>query len=599
MSAVSVIIGVFLLGLTGHAQYIYFLLIFLAAAGLLAFIADFSVVKGEKASLKKRLVSFVNPSIIALTFIFIYSVIAFHGTIFTYPDEIFQWGPAVRYMVEKGQLPYGTDFSGASVTLSTATMFQYLWAGFKTFNESNCFIGNFLLAMIPVYLPFSGATWKDWKKIGAYTLVVFLSLNVLTYVKYYNLLQDFVLPMWAGGIIAWLLWQKKKELNWGLLLGMLMCIGSMKSMVSPLFAVMIIIVLMIRQVLIYRPGKVKDLLNRKVILLSGAVLLSVVIFSIVWSALINQNVYNRFSVFDSRYKSLSGIAKGIINGIFTVYSGTTGSFPYYSYFMVFIFEAVGMLILRKKFSNLEEKQKCTIIFSLYLIGFVAYLLVMLYAYARIFGAAESAIVAGLERYLAYYMLLGCIPWLSLLFSDDYLERGRYLKTVRVAMIILLVLGTGSSFISKISVVGIEDNSAYQMREEIQEQVDMMNTLTGGDGKVCILGVISYDESKMFAYELERRYSWNTDCYQMYHRQLEDVETFCDMVRYPQLIEQQQYDYMWIYHYDDLMESEQIKNIQYKYGLKKLKDGDLYQVEKSSGESRMIYLGNTLDMIEEE
>ena len=123
--------------------------------------------------------SFVNPSVVMTTIIFMYSVVAFRGTLFTYPDELFQWGQAVRYMTESGGLPYGADLSGESVTLSTATMFQYIWVGLRSFVESNCFVGNFLLAFIPAYLPFSGATWKDWKKISLYTFVIFLSFNPL------------------------------------------------------------------------------------------------------------------------------------------------------------------------------------------------------------------------------------------------------------------------------------------------------------------------------------------------------------------------------------------------------------------------------------
>ncbi|MDE6624934.1 MAG: hypothetical protein K2K56_01045 [Lachnospiraceae bacterium] len=594
MAAVSIMLGVFVLGAVGHVKYIYYILMILALIGLLAFVFDFSLVKGEKSSLRNRLISFANPSVIMITVIFMYSVAAFRGTLFTYPDELFQWGQAVRYMFESGCLPYGVDFPGASITLSTATMFQYIWVGLRSFVESNCFIGNFLLAFIPVYLPFSGATWKEWKKISLYTLVIFLSFNVLTYVKYYNLLQDFVLPMWAGGIIAWLLWKKNDELNWCLLLGALMCISSMKSMVGPLFAGIVIIVLIVTQALIYGPIKIKDILNKKVIILSAAVIFSVVILNIVWSILINQNVYNRFSAFDSGYKSLGDIVRGIINGAFSVYSGKIGAFPYFSYFMIFALEAVAVFLLRKKFTNSREQQQFMIVFILYEIGFGAYLLIMLYAYARVFSAAESAIVAGLERYLAYYILLGCVPWLSLAFTDDKLGGSRKnLDLARLMIVVVLILGTGNGFITKVSAVGMDVDSSYQDRMDMQEQKKLINKLTGAEGKLCILGLLSYNESKILAYEMGNRYSWNTDCYQMYNRNKDDVETYCDIERYPQLIERLDYDYIWIYQYDG-----QAKNIRYRYGVKHVKDGDLYKIDRTSEEVRMVYLGNTIKMADD-
>lgn len=597
MSAVLVMLSVFFAAMAGHVRCAYYVLGFVAAVGLLAFIFDVSAVKGETSPFYKRLFIFINPSLLMLAILFFYSLIAFHGAVFTYPDELFQWGTAVRYMAENGGLPYGPDFPGASITLSMATMFQYIWVGVRSFVESNCFIGNFLLAFIPVYLPFSGATWRDWKKVGLFTVMVFLALNVLTYVKYYNLLQDFVLPMWAGGIIAWLIWSKKEKLNWWLLLGSLLCIGAMKSMVSPLFAGIIMVTLLIRQILLWQPKTRKDFLNKKTVGLGAAVLLSAVVLNMLWSVLINENAYNRFSTFDSEYKSLSDITKGIIGRAFTVMSGEIGAFPYGSYFMAFAMEGIALLVLRKKLREERERKQFTIIFTLYEVGFVAYMLVMLYAYAVVFDAADSAIVAGLERYFAYYMLLGVVPWFALLFQENIWSNAKGIKMGVLILGVVLILGTGNGFISKISTVGIEENDAYKDRLDMQEQKTAIDMLTGGEGSLCILGTLSYDESKILAYELKNRYTWNTDCYQLYHRNEDDMEVYCDLVRYPQLIERLQYDYMWIYNYD--IQEEQVKKLQYRYGLKDLKDGALYAIDRTSEVPRLVYKGNTKKLLGDE
>lgn len=597
MSAVLVMLSVFFAGMAGHARCAYYVLGFVAAVGLLAFLFDVSAVRDEKSSFYKRLFVFINPSLLMLSILFFYSLIAFHGTVFTYPDELFQWGIAVRYMAESGGLPYGPDFPGDSITLSMATMFQCIWVGVRSFVESNCFIGNFLLAFIPVYLPFSGVTWRDWKKVGLFTVMVFLSFNVLTYVKYYNLLQDFVLPMWAGGIIAWLLWSKKEKLNWWLLLGSMLCIGAMKSMVSPLFAGIIMVVLLIRQILFWQPKTRKDFLNKKTVGLGAAVLLSAVVLNMLWSVLINENAYNRFSTFDPEYKSLSDITKGIIGKAFNVMSGEIGVFPYGSYFMAFALEGIALLVLRKKFREERERKQFTIVFALYEVGFFAYMLVMLYAYAVVFGAADSAIVAGLERYFAYYMLLGVVPWLALFFQENMWSNAKGLKAGILILGVVLILGTGNGFVSKISMVGIDENDAYKDRQDMQEQKKAIDMLTGGEGSLCILGTLSYDESKILAYELKDRYTWNTDCYQLYHRDEEDLEVYCDLVRYPQLIERLQYDYVWIYNYD--IQEEQVKKLQYRYGLKDLKDGALYAVDATSEATRLVYKGNTKKLLGDE
>ena len=124
LSAIFIIIAVFVAGAAGNAKYSYYAVGILAFAGILCFVFNFSVVKKEKCSLLIRFFDFFNPSVFFICVLFIYAVIAFKGALFTYPDEISQWGVAAKYMHETGRLPYGTAFPADSTTLSTATMFQ-------------------------------------------------------------------------------------------------------------------------------------------------------------------------------------------------------------------------------------------------------------------------------------------------------------------------------------------------------------------------------------------------------------------------------------------------------------------------------------------
>ena len=315
-------------------------------------------------------------------------------------------------MHETGRLPYGTAFPADSTTLSTATMFQYFWTGLRSFSERNCFVGNFLLAVVPIFLPFRGVRWKEWKRMFGYTSAVFLAMNVLSYVKYYTLLQDYVLPLWTGGVIAWLVWAKGKKINWLLLAGALMCIGAMKSMVGPLFALIIILVVFVRQIIIYEPKRIKDLVNVKTISISILLLGSAFFLNRVWVQIIGNSGSVQNSVYYAPEKNLFHIIRGVIDRAFYMVTGSVETFPNMSYFVFALLVIMLLFILKERLLDEKDRKLFSVVISLYAVGFVLYLLVMLYAYIYVFGAADAMSVAGLDRYLAYYMLVGCVPAVS-------------------------------------------------------------------------------------------------------------------------------------------------------------------------------------------
>lgn len=589
LSAVSIILIVFFTGMAGNAFYSYYAIGAMAVAGMIAFFLDISVCGKSVESIRGRFVQFFTPSVAALTVLFLYSLVAFRGAVYTYPDEVYQWGPAVRHMALTGKLPYGEGFSGQEITLSTATMFQYLWVGLTEFVERNSFVGNFLLAFIPVFLPFSGSGWKDWKKIGFYTVLVFLGLNVMTYIKYYTLLQDFVLPMWAGSIIAWLLWNGKKRFEWVVLFGALVCIGSMKSMVGPLFSGVIILVALIRQWIYYRPSKLKEIFNIKSIAFIIMSVFSTTGLSILWSKLIETNAYARFVSYDPVAKSFKKIIQGILNKAFTIYSGSIKAFPYVSFVMMCVATLVFVLVLRNRFIRKEEKQFFTSSFMLYVLGFPLFLGVMLFAYMKVFGANDAQEVWGLERYLAYYMLLGYVPILSTLFMTEKMGHSMWMKRVPIFLMIIFLCGTGYDFIDKISPINQKEDAYYKIRKKTRGQADAITALADEKGKMLVLGTVSTDIVRALGYEMN---GWQSLCYKSYARISETPATNYDVVRYPELLKQMEVDYLWCYQTDE--EIDKFSNLIYKYSLNNFEEGALYKLEYSDTGVSARYLGNTID-----
>lgn len=590
-SAIFIMVCVFFLGIIGKAELIYTIMIIFSVLGLLAFLVNFSLVKSkDHQSMFYRIGIFLSPSIIILCVIFVYTIVAFKGAMFTYPDEIFQWGPAVKYIYDTGSLYYSEDFTGEIVTLSIASMFQYTWTGLGAFYEKNCIIGNFILAFIPVFLPFSGTGWKNWKKVALYTIMLFLSLNVLTYVKYYTLLQDFILPLWAGSVVAWLLWKKTTKINLWVFFGALICIGAMKSMVGPLFVGIIMILYLVNDFVLEQRDNVISLFCKKNLLMLVLSALSGYSITFVWSLLLKQNVLDRSNPSGQVQKSINDIVNSVIGKTFYIYSNPNESFPNVSYFIMFsILLMLIYYLYNTRDAEYKNKKIYMVALKFYALGFVGYLLIMIYAYITVFGVNDSKNVAGLERYLAYYMILGVPTIVSLLVKEKlFLADNKKSNVVIIGMLLVLIFATGNNFVEKVSTIYIMGDSDYKLRLEMKSIGQTIRNITNQDGKIFLLGEIGAGESKCLTYELGRQYTWNEDCYKMYIRAGEDSVIYCNAVKYPSVLVDLHYSYIWCY---DVSEENKYNKLKYYYGLQDIKDGDFYKLYFEDGKIEAVLLGN--------
>ncbi len=588
-SAIFIMLGVFLLGIFGKASLIYVITAVLSGAGVLAFLFNFSFEKEKKQmTLMERGKQFLSPSIVMLSMVFLYAIIAFRGAKFTYPDEFFQWGPAVKFIHDTGKLYYAKEFTGESITLSIATMFQYFWTGFGQFCEKNCIVGNFILAFIPIFLPFSGSAWGKWKSVFLYTVLVFLSLNILTYVKYYNLLQDFVLPLWAGSVIAWLLLNRINKINPWVFFGALMCIGSMKSMVGPLDVGIIFLVYIVNSY-VMKQGKERILsVAQRIVIPFICSVSSGYIITFIWSCLLQQNVLDR-RIASTEQKSIGNIIEGVIEKVFVIFSDPDRNPPSVSYFISFFVLLVIIYCMVTQKEKGKERTLYITVLSCYAIGFIGYVLIMIYAYVKIFSVSDSKSVAGLERYLAYYMILGLPAIASLLVKRKlYIHNKDKTDIVIIGTLMALIFATGNGFIDKATTLNIERDSEYKLRVDTENVSQSVKNLIDDDGKIFLLGNIDSTTSKCLMYELGSQYIWNKDCYKMYIRSGDESIIYCDGVNYPSLLETLHYSYIWCYNVSDNINLYKLK---YYYGLQNIKAGDLYKLQLVDGKTEAVLLGN--------
>ena len=588
-SAITIILLVFGCGLAGNTAYAYGISAAVGAAGFLLFLLNRG--KGRtKAGFLSRLTAFVTPSAIVIAVVFCYSVVFFWEALYTYPDEIYQWGSAVKYMTQTGLLPYGENFTGDSITFSICTMFQYFFSGIGDFTESNTFVGNFVLTFIPVMLPCRKMGWKKWKSVFLYAAAVFLSFNLISYIKYYTILQDFVLPMWTGGVIAWLLWSKEEKMNFPLLFACMTIIAAMKSLVGPLFVCMILLTAFL--VVYFKDcddnildwKKLRLILNKKYLCFLPLCVTPILI-NMIWSSMISVNVMSRGV--GTADKSPIGIFYAMLDKCFVTVEGSTTAMPFFSY-VIFFGVYILMILFLKSLLEKQKNMRVTIL-SIYVAGAVLYMGVMFYAYMNVFGAGDSENVSGLERYIAYYMLAGVCAMLFPLFCrTDEMKKTEKLKTVLIVLALSCLYGTTGNFIQKATSIRREKDTAWGTRMEIKNQVKKFRKLAQGDGRIFIFGKLKTNNIKMLTYEFGKQYAWDNDSYTIDGRD-EKTQILINAAKYPDILIESGYQYVWFRNPDE--KNQEYQYLRRRFGFASVEDGDIYEIVETEDGYRFEYLGN--------
>lgn len=588
-SAITIMLLVFGCGFAGNTAYVYRISAVLAAAGLLLFLLNRGKGRTE-AGFLSRVGTFISPSMVVIAVVFCYCVVFFRNALYTYPDEIYQWGSAVKYMTQTGQLPYGEGFTGDAVTFSICSMFQYFFAGLGKFTESNTFVGNFILTFVPVLLPCRNMGWKKWKNVFLYAAAVFLSFNLISYIKYYTILQDFVLPMWTGGVIAWLLWRREEKVNFPLLFACLTVIAAMKSLVGPLFACMILLTAFLTEYFRDCGDEIRDWKKLRCILQKKylaflPLCVTPVLINMIWSHTISVNVLSRGV--GTADKSMETILYAMVDKSLATLESTTTSMPFFSYVIFF-----GIYFILIQFLNTvlkKQKNMSITILAVYVVGAVFYLGVMFYAYMTVFGAGDSETVAGLERYLAYYMLAGvCAALFPLFCMVKEMDKQGRVRMVAMVVAISCLYGTSGNFVQKATSIRRKDESAWKTRVAIRDQVEKFRKVAPGDGRIFVFGKLKTNTIKMLTYEFGSQYKWDHDSYTLDNRE-GDYDILIDAAKYPELLLETDYQYVWFR--DPKEKNRQYDYLRHEFGFVSAKDGDIYEIVKTEDGYKFQYLGN--------
>jgi hypothetical protein len=591
---------IFLVGLFGDTRVALVILYGIGIVGIIC--GGVAAVRHSRYSV----ISFFTPSIVMVLGVVAIGVVAFHGMHICNWDELFQWGKAANYMVLNDRFPNGEDFSGQNLLLSTTTIFHYFIARIGAWKigavtESDYYVSNLLLWFSAIILPFSGEGWRSWKKVWSFGLLQFLFAAIVFVQPYYNIYTDQATAYWAGALIAWLLLKKNNRKNGYLVPFILLNVGLMKSMVGPLFGVIVVVAM----VVIYCSdcsfeGKPVMKFNWKEVLVPGKIFLGIftlvtpVLYTVIWSFIVKKNAVYRGSSVTSAVEGerFKLTCKAMLEKVFVSLNMQSDSL-YLSYGTFFIITLLVVFVLYPVIVEGQAQKRFQNLIYVYLLGFAGFFLVMLYAYLKVFGYTDSVRAMSLERYFSDYVMLGIIPLTIPLFLKLQREQTKHVSLLKrfVVMFAVLVIVYGSSgyILPRLSHVYAVDTENYKEREKFVSYAKQVKKYTNETGKIYF---INQGKTGLFTlvadYELGDQLTREGMCFNFRKDTSEPVNglTEYDIDTLPEVLAEEGYDYLWVYSTNDYFN----ENMQELFGLKTVKNGNFYRVNCDGDEVDLEYLG---------
>jgi hypothetical protein len=614
MAIMCILILTYVFGLIGKMFIAIFIFYAIALLGVALFV--FNLPDGKYGTIHrisiKSLSSFFTPGILLLCIAFVYSTIAFFGTYLQNWDEYAQWGKAAKFIISYNALPFGQAgslFDGQAEIMSSTTFFQYFMCFTTGYKECFLYTSNFVLWFAAILLPMSGTGWRNWKGTMVYGAVAFLAMNVLFVQPYYNIYCDQPVTMWAGALVAWQLRKKDCTAKWILAFMIIVNIPFMKSMVGPLLACICVLGIAICYLLQRKADSLSidekpfKLINWKTAILGVFFISAPFILTLIWSHVSNtdallRNTGSSTALHPDRLKlTLVACLQKLFQPV-TLVSG----FPSFSYASYFVLSAVISFIASKYLIHDLYYNKYKWMMKLYLVGFVPFFLVMVFAYMYTFGYADSIQAGSLNRYFSDYMLVG-LPMLICPFclGTDSLKtqsNGKYIKWGVLATIVcVLSFSINFGFFDRISVYNRGTNSVYNGIIQVRKYCSRISKITEPVDKVYMISQDDYTFWVVVAdYALDKQWDRGADGFYFFDNPNKSGK-IAGLPDYsiddlPDRLLENNYKYVWIYKTDPYLQT----NLKRLFNIKKVNNGDFYKVIQTTTGVQLQLVENIKDNV---
>ena len=189
--------------LTGNYLIAVILIAVLAALGLVS-----SIYKWYKVG-KVSFRFLLSPYFIALTAVFIISILIYYGDTIQNIDELRLWALADKYMFSHDSFYLYDDV----VYMQGTNLFRYLFLKVSGFQEGSVYALSALLYWIGLLLPFGKIGKEKWPRLLLYILLMHIGLYSMYYYGSKSCSPELALACWTGGMAGWWMTRKKKKTN--------------------------------------------------------------------------------------------------------------------------------------------------------------------------------------------------------------------------------------------------------------------------------------------------------------------------------------------------------------------------------------------------
>ncbi len=596
----TVMLLVYIAGLFGNTSIAMYIVFGLSVAG---------IVMAFACSLKKMkysLLDFFSPAICMVIVIAGVGIVAFHGFQICNWDELYQWGKCADFMMEYDMLPQGSDFTGEAALLSSTTFFHYFmsymseWVIGKVI-KSNYYVSNLILWFSALTLPFSGCKWSDCKRVFLYGLFHFLLMSMIFVQPYYNIYTDQATAYWAGCLITWLLLKKSNRRNIYIIPLVLVNVGFMKSMVGPLFAVIVLAAIVVLYLLSRREnGKTssktmgkKFIRPRNIMIVLGV--LSPFILVELWSKMVGGNGLWRFhSITPASGEEDRAIRtlKSMISWIFK--SVTLHEDRIFISYGIFIVITIGIVyVIYPVILSKNEQVRFRMLMNIYILGFALYFVIMYITFLTVFEYYASVRATSLNRYFSDYIMLGIVPLTIPFFLSEGVDDGTNVLLIKkgfvFASIAIILYGSSGYFLGNLSHAYAVDTKKYSRIEEMSKYCEKVKKLTGGEGKIYF---INQKRSGLYTlaadYDMENQIFRSGMCYKFRLDTSKKISGMTDypIETFPQVLDEQGYEYLWVYSTNSYFTD----NMKTMFDVNKVKNGNFYKVLHGENGIVLEYLG---------
>lgn len=560
----------------GTFQYGFYGMLCIAGIGIL--LSGIQIVRGRQTAL------LFSPVLVFLFGLYAFAIVAFYHDFIQHIDELHHWAAAVKYMVEKDAMPTGYDFLAGGGNYAFATcLFHLFFQKFTGYSEQGMYVSSFLLMWIGFLLPFSEYTWKDWKKIAFYIVLVYVALFSLYIYGVKSLYVDVPTAAWAGGLAGWWINRKKKKSNALIIASGMIMLHFFKASAGLLMAALVGMFMLSQSLLVERGVAAKES-GRKLVVKIAAVLCTLVLLGgagMFGIALELHPVEAKVSTEEDQAVEglqqweLAGVQlpAGISEMLNTVkfsktkVTRTTGAFFTKSIgatmatrsnltiaFLPFVF--VMLILLRISGELYRQKSRSLVYISYGIVSTLCYCAAVFFSYLFMFAYELSINMRSCTRYFSGFAIFLFVLVLTNLLQQKSPERKKIWEYLMLGILAFFASGLNEKFIPNNTALDKVNTAGYEKLHTTKEEINRLEEIIGETDKVYYLcqypaddlsGAELYNASVL--YYLDGRISnylqspWkftNTGC----NIRLEEFDL--SIADFPALLAQGGYTYVWVH-----------------------------------------------------